>query len=272
MDPQLEAKERTREWLKDTYRKELGREAKEEGIQYWMDDIYKRGGNQNQVLSNIRRSDEKWLGDTFKAELGRELGEEGREYWMGDFRGKGSGLEDLNYGQDDRPVQSREQVLANIRRNDEYKDYQGGADPVGSPADLPETTPPPEETPSSPQDTPQDTPAPTYSRTPDLSRKYNTVYDSVDAAAETGNRMTDEFYNRFLPQQRAKVLLGAKEIGESQSHHMKRYKGTIPSLIDPKELFNYYKGATSNDSDDSSESNVSLLTKRIEELEKKYGI
>ncbi len=269
MDPQSEAKERTREWLKDTYRKELGREAKEEGIQYWMDDIYKRGGNQNQVLSNIRRSDEKWLGDTFKAELGRELGEEGREYWMGDLRGKGSGKEELTYGQDERPVQTREQVLANIRRNDEYKDYQGGADPVGSPVEQPKETVQPDPGTGNIDDTP---PAQSYSRTPDLSRKYNTVYDSVDAAAEAGNRMTDDFYNRFLPQQRAKVLLGAKEIGESQSHHMKRYKGTIPNLIDPKELFNYYKGATSDDSDDSSESNVSLLTKRIEELEKKYGI
>ena len=55
-----------------------------------------------------------------------DLDDEGRAYWMGDFRGQGSGREDLTYGQDERPVQTREQVLANIRRSEEYKLKQSG--------------------------------------------------------------------------------------------------------------------------------------------------
>ena len=124
--PAATAKERTQNWLKDVYRAELGREADAEGLKYWADDIAK-GATRNEVLSNIRRSDEKWLADTYQTELGRDLGTEGREYWMGDLRGKGSGKEDLTYGSD-RPVQTRDQVLENIRRSDEYKTYQAGND------------------------------------------------------------------------------------------------------------------------------------------------
>ena len=259
MDPQLEAKERTREWLKDTYRKELGREAKEEGIQYWMDDIYKRGGNQNQVLSNIRRSDEKWLGDTFKAELGRELGEEGREYWMGDFRGKGSGLEDLNYGQDDRPVQSREQVLANIKLSPEYAAYQRGKG-----ENPPPIVKPPIHGDPGPKPKPE---KPKYDYTPDPDRKYNKYWDAIDAAADTGNRMTDDYYGRFLPQMRNEVLLGINEIGAADRYHGERYEGKPPTYTDPKELFDYYKGKTGKDKDTDSE-----LEKRVKALEDKYSI
>ena len=57
---------------------------------------------------------------TYKKELNRELDDEGRNWWMGDFRGQGSGKEHLTYGSD-RPAQTREQVLANIKRSEEYK-------------------------------------------------------------------------------------------------------------------------------------------------------
>ncbi len=61
IDPEQQkkaAKEKTRLWLKDVYKKELGREYEEPGAKYWTADIHDRGQTQEQVLANIRRSDE----------------------------------------------------------------------------------------------------------------------------------------------------------------------------------------------------------------------
>ena len=52
------AKDRTKTWLQDTYKKELGRDLKDEGEKYWTADIHDRGQTQEQVLANIRRSEE----------------------------------------------------------------------------------------------------------------------------------------------------------------------------------------------------------------------
>ena len=108
------------EFLERIYQSELGRALDSEGHKYWIDDMNINGETREKVLINVRLSNEKWLRDTYKTELGRELDDEGRNWWMGDFRGKGSGKEHLTYGSD-RPVQTREQVLANIRRSEEYK-------------------------------------------------------------------------------------------------------------------------------------------------------
>ena len=54
-----------------------------------------------------------WLQDVYKKELGRDLGDEGEKYWTADIHDRG---------------QTEEQVLANIRRSDEYKNYQRGRD------------------------------------------------------------------------------------------------------------------------------------------------
>ena len=51
-------------------------------------------------------SDEEFLERVYQSELGREPDGEGFKYWT--------------YGSD-RPAQTREQVLANIRRSEEYK-------------------------------------------------------------------------------------------------------------------------------------------------------
>ena len=109
-----------KEFLERIYQSELGRALDDEGLKYWIDDININRETREQVLMNVRLSNEKWLRDTYKTEVGRELDDEGRNWWMGDFRGQGSGKEHLTYGSD-RPVQTREQVLANIRRSEEYK-------------------------------------------------------------------------------------------------------------------------------------------------------
>ena len=283
-DPQEEARRRTQEWLRGVYKNELGRDIGQEGLDYWTADIHDRGQNRNQVLSNIRRSDEKWLGDTYKTELGRELGDEGREYWMKDMREGG---------------QSREDVLANIRRSDEYKKYQEGNDPVkpddpdpivcgvGQVKNAAGTGCIPD------PDIPIDIDCATGYKvnaagdgcvkidkpkekdpryTPDPNRPYNKYWDSIDAAADAGNRMTDDYYQRFLPQMRKEVMLGIDEIGAADRYHETRYEGTPPDYIDPADLFKKYRGSDSDDDDDNDSDAVASLTKRLDELEKKYSI
>ena len=109
-----------KEFLERVYQSELNRKPDDEGYEYWLSNIQVQGGTREEVLMNIRLSDEKWLVDTYKNELNREIDDEGRNWWMGDFRGQGSGKEHLTYGSD-RPAKTREQVLANIKRSEEYK-------------------------------------------------------------------------------------------------------------------------------------------------------
>ena len=181
-----------------------------------------------------------WLKDTYKKELGRELGDEGEKYWTADIHDRG---------------QTQEQVLANIRRSDEYKNYQ--RDNRGPTKPGPKKPKPEKPKPEKPK----------YNYTPDPDRKYNKYWDAIDAAADTGNRMTDDYYGRFLPQMRNEVLLGINEIGAAGRYHADRYKGKPPTYTDPKELFDYYKGRTS-----SSSSSDNDLEKRIKALEDKYNI
>ncbi len=186
-----------------------------------------------------------WLKDTYKKELGRELGDEGEKYWTADIHDRG---------------QTQEQVLANIRRSDEYKNYQRdnrGPTKPGPKKPTPEKPKPEKPKPEKPK----------YNYTPDPDRKYNKYWDAIDAAADTGNRMTDDYYGRFLPQMRNEVLLGINEIGAAGRYHADRYKGKPPTYTDPKELFDYYKGRTS-----SSSSSDNDLEKRIKALEDKYNI
>ena len=289
INPQEEARRRTQEWLRGVYKKELGREIGQEGLDYWTKDIHEGGQNRNQVLSNIRRSDEKWLGDTYKTELGRELRDEGREYWMNDMREGG---------------QSREDVLANIRRSDEYKKYQGGSSPV-KPDDpdpivcgvgqvknaagtgcIPDPDLPVDIDCATgykvnaagdgcvpikkPQDKEEEI---DYRFTPNPNRPYTKYWDAIDSAADAGNRMTDDYYQRFLPQMRKEVMLGISEMGAADRYHGSRYEGTPPDYIDPEDLFKKYRDKdTGGDDDDNDSDAVKTLTQRLDELEKKYSI
>jgi len=109
-----------KEFLERVYQSELNRKPDDEGYEYWLNDIQIKGETREEVLMNIRLSDEKWLVDIYRKELNREIDDEGRNWWMGDFRGQGSGKDHLTYGSD-RPAQTRDQVLANIKRSEEYK-------------------------------------------------------------------------------------------------------------------------------------------------------
>ena len=185
-----------------------------------------------------------WLKDVYKKELGREYDEPGAKYWTADIHDRG---------------QTQEQVLANIRRSDEYKAYQRGK---GQPP--PPIVKPPIHGDPGPKPKPE---KPKYDYTPDPDRKYNKYWDAIDAAADTGNRMTDDYYGRFLPQMRNEVLLGINEIGAAGRYHADRYEGKPPTYTDPKELFDYYKGKTGKSKDSDSE-----LEKRVKALEDKYSI
>tara|TARA_B100000965_G_scaffold267044_1_gene225735 strand:- start:321 stop:977 length:657 start_codon:yes stop_codon:yes gene_type:complete len=195
-----------------------------------------------------------WLQETYKKELGRDLGDEGEKYWTADIHDRG---------------QTQEQVLANIRRSDEYKNYQRG---IGDATPVPLPSPPIHGDPTKPGPKKPKPVKPKpekqkYDYTPDPNRRYNKYWDAIDAAADTGNRMTDDYYGRFLPQMRNQVLLGINEIGAADRYHGERYEGKPPTYTDPKELFDYYKGKTGKSKDSDSE-----LEKRVKALEDKYSI
>jgi hypothetical protein len=185
-----------------------------------------------------------WLKGVYKKELGRDLGEEGEKYWTADIHDRG---------------QTQEQVLANIKLSPEYAAYQRGK---GEGDKTLPVVPSPKPKPEKPI-----IEKPKYNYTPDPDRKYNRYWDAIDAAADTGNRMTDDYYRRFLPQMRNEVLLGISEIGAADRYHGDRYEGKPPTYTDPKELFDYYKSKTGKDKDTDSE-----LEKRVKALEDKYGI
>jgi len=46
------------DFLERVYQSELGREPDGEGFKYWLDDMNLRGETREQVLANIRRSEE----------------------------------------------------------------------------------------------------------------------------------------------------------------------------------------------------------------------
>lgn len=194
-----------------------------------------------------RERTEKWLEGVYQQELGRDLGDEGRKYWTDDIHEKG---------------QTREEVIANIRRSNEYKGYQRGKEKEFDPPEIrlpvvPERPkkPPIHGDPEGPRRPKQ----PRY----DDDQKYG-IYDAISATASAGNRMTDDYYGRFLPQMRKEVLLGIDEIGAADRYHGSRYEGKPPEYLNPDDLFKKY----SSDSDDDSESD---LEKRIKALEEKYN-
>ena len=201
-----------------------------------------------------------WLKDVYQKELGREYDEAGAKHWIADIHERGA---------------TRGDVVANIRRHDEWKKYQEGKNKGGGTLDP--VIPPPIDGDPGPIMKPQPVPGkpkpkkPKYDYTPDPRRKYNKYWDAVDAAADTGNRMTDDYYGRFLPQMRNEVLLGINEIGAADRYHGDRYEGKPPTYTDPKELFDYYKSKTGKSDDDDNDT-VKDLEKRIKELEDKYSI
>ena len=208
------------------------------------------------MTDNIKTAKDRtksWLQDTYVRELGRDLGDEGEKYWTADIHDRG---------------QTQEQVLANIRRSDEDKAYQRGKGKGEGDVTLPVIPGPIIKPPIHGDPGPKQKPEkPKYDYTPDPKRRYNKYWDAIDAAADAGNRMTDDYYGRFLPQMRKEVLLGINEIGAADRYHGERYEGKPPTYSDPKELFDYYRGKTGKSKDSDSD-----LEKRIKALEDKYSI
>ena len=128
------------------------------------------------MTDNIKSAKDRtktWLQETYKKELGRDLGDEGEKYWTADINDRG---------------QTQEQVLANIRRSDEYKNYQRG---IGDATPVPLPSPPIHGDPTKPgpkKPKPEKpiVKKPKYDYTPDPDRKYNKYWDAIDAAADTG--------------------------------------------------------------------------------------
>jgi len=258
------------QWLSDTYKKILGRDVGQEGLDYWGKELSSGNQTRVQVEANINRSDEKWLGDTYRQELGRELGDEGRNWWMGDLRGKGSGKEDLTYGSE-RPVQTRQQVLENIKRSDEWKDNKenelcltyfgpGGCnDNPNPPKPGPDPDPDPDPDPND-QNDPDNYDWNKYSATLPA---YEIDPDSpgLSAAASFGNRLTDSAMIhinklhqnsrnsanelRFINKRNMANAIGWDKDGNSTGP-----KFTVPDYGDPKEMFDYYYDKLYGDKDD----------------------
>ena len=68
------------------------------------------------------------------------------------------------------------------------------------------------------------------------------VVDGVGAAADYGNRATDDYHKRFIPHLNAQANLEALEMGYSGGGNLDRFKGKVPELAsgDIKDLYDYY--------------------------------
>tara|TARA_R100000655_G_scaffold88533_2_gene128839 strand:- start:126 stop:2465 length:2340 start_codon:yes stop_codon:yes gene_type:complete len=122
-----EQEQETQQFIEDTYQVELNRDPDQAGAEYWAEQINSGNQTKQEVIDNIKRSEEyqninnpsgeglnneEWLQQTYQDVLGRDLGDEGKEYWMGDL-GKGA---------------TREEVQANIERSDEYQNINNPSD------------------------------------------------------------------------------------------------------------------------------------------------
>ena len=77
---------------------------------------------------------------------------------------------------------------------------------------------------------------------PTSGRRGPGIVDGVGAAADYGNRATDDYFNRFIPHLNAQANLEAREIGDAGSRHLDRYEGKVPELAsgEIKDLYKYY--------------------------------
>ena len=68
------------------------------------------------------------------------------------------------------------------------------------------------------------------------------VVDGVGAAADYGNRATDDYFSRFIPHLNAQANLEALEMGDAGGRHLGRYEGKVPELAsgDIKDVYDYY--------------------------------
>ena len=65
---------------------------------------------------------------------------------------------------------------------------------------------------------------------------------AIESVADYGNRATDDYFGRFLPEMGRRNTNEAKATGRSILKGIQDFTGKIPELGDPKKLFDYYMG------------------------------
>lgn len=102
-------------FLSNAYLRNLDRQIDDEGKKYWGDEIRSGRASKEDVVSNIRRSDEyggvveKFLTDAYRTNLGRDADTEGFDYWANELK---SGKMD------------RDQVYSAIKGSKEAQEYR----------------------------------------------------------------------------------------------------------------------------------------------------
>ena len=65
---------------------------------------------------------------------------------------------------------------------------------------------------------------------------------AIESVADYGNRATDDYFGRFLPEMGRRNTNEAKATGRSLLQGIQNFTGKVPELGDPKKLFDYYMG------------------------------
>lgn len=65
---------------------------------------------------------------------------------------------------------------------------------------------------------------------------------AISSVADYGNRGTDDYFGRFLPEMGQRNVNEAKATGRSLLSNIQRFQGKVPELGDPKDLFEFYLG------------------------------
>ena len=65
---------------------------------------------------------------------------------------------------------------------------------------------------------------------------------AISSVADYGNRGTDDYFGRFLPEMGQRNVNEAKATGRSLLSNIQKFTGKVPELGDPKDLFNFYLG------------------------------
>ncbi|MBG46267.1 MAG: hypothetical protein CMB76_07085 [Euryarchaeota archaeon] len=102
-------------FLSNAYLRNLDRQIDDEGKKYWGEEIRSGRASKDDVIGNIRRSDEyggvveKFLSDAYRTNLGRDADTEGFDYWANELK---SGKMD------------RDQVYSAIKGSKEAEEYR----------------------------------------------------------------------------------------------------------------------------------------------------
>ena len=63
---------------------------------------------------------------------------------------------------------------------------------------------------------------------------------AISSVADYGNRGTDDYFGRFLPEMGERNTNEARATGRQLMSNIQRFQGKVPTLGSPKELFEYY--------------------------------